>query len=305
MTVFLGNLAPDTPGLWVNCVSRYKVTIALADYPGLQPVVSSFKNDPADSSLSQYGGMILCFGDLIGVEGLDERLRGQRHTREILLDREALRNNNVVVVASEDAVLAKRNEHLVLSCKKPFDQQFLRSGLLETLIERLLVGFGLYEDRIGQLANGSCPATECGYVNDEHLSVLIAESSLERGALPALADQIINNLYVHQGLGYIVLQEDVHGFIKDFNINWVLVNNDSENLLKSKNIQACLKNTARNGVKLPPPVKVPKLTKTLREVNLAIRSEWCMCYLSDDMRISRVGLGHDTLMSLCQIQKQT
>jgi len=55
------------------------------------------------------------------------------------------------------------------------------------------------------------------------------------------------------------------------------------------------------------------LTKTLREVNLAIRPEWCksarpavvMCYLSDDMRISRVGLGHDTLMSLCQIQKQT
>jgi len=62
--------------------------------------------------------MILCFGDLIGVEGLDERLRGQKHTREILLDREALRNNNVVVVASEDAVLVKRNEHLVLSCKK-------------------------------------------------------------------------------------------------------------------------------------------------------------------------------------------
>ena len=24
MTVFLGSLAPDTPGLWVNCVSRYK-----------------------------------------------------------------------------------------------------------------------------------------------------------------------------------------------------------------------------------------------------------------------------------------
>ena len=42
-------------------------------------------------------------------------------------------------------------------------------------------------------------ATEV-YVNDEHLSVLIAESSLERGALPALADQIINTLYVHQGL---------------------------------------------------------------------------------------------------------
>ena len=28
--------------------------------------------------------------------------------------------------------------------------------------------------------------------------------------------------------------EDVHGFIKDFNVNWVLVNNDSENLLKVK-----------------------------------------------------------------------
>ena len=42
-------------------------------------------------------------------------------------------------------------------------------------------------------------ATEI-YVNDEHLPVLIAESSLEKGALPALADQIINTLYVHQGL---------------------------------------------------------------------------------------------------------
>ena len=61
--------------------------------------------------------------------------------------------------------------------------------------------------------------------------------------------------------------------VNDFNVNWILVNNDSENLLKSKNIQACLKNAARNGVKLPPPInvsKAPKLTKTLREANLAI-----------------------------------
>ena len=53
--------------------------------------------------------------------------------------------------------------------------------------------------------------------------------------------------------------EDVHDSIKDFNINWVLVNNDSENLLKSKNIQAYLKNAARNGVKLPPPVNISRL----------------------------------------------
>jgi hypothetical protein len=140
------------------------VTIALADYPGLQPVVSSFKKDPSSTinyskkapvdlsslrlllvdtlvinvekneeviegllkplgvqyprdvftplnSLTEYGGMILCFGDLIGVEGLDDRLRGQRHTREFLLDREALKNNRVVVVASGDAeVHAKKND---------------------------------------------------------------------------------------------------------------------------------------------------------------------------------------------------
>ena len=42
-------------------------------------------------------------------------------------------------------------------------------------------------------------ATEV-YVNDEYLPVLIAESSLEEGALPALADQIINTLYAYQGL---------------------------------------------------------------------------------------------------------
>ena len=141
--------------------------------------------------------------------------------------------------------------------------------------------------------------------------------------------ELVATVYACMVLGVIVIPlappdvsraaEDVMALlslVNDFNINWVLVNNDSENLLRSKNIQACLKNAARNGVKLPPPVnvsKAPKLTKTLKEAHLAIRPEWCksarpavvMCYLSDDMRISRVGLGHDTLMSLCQIQKQT
>jgi hypothetical protein len=50
---------------------------------------------------------------------------------------------------------------------EPFDQQFLRSGLLGTLIEGQLVGFGFYEDRIRQLAELPNPDSNEAYTISE------------------------------------------------------------------------------------------------------------------------------------------
>ncbi|CAI2174395.1 11753_t:CDS:10 [Funneliformis geosporum] len=260
ITIYLGSLGPDVPGLWVNCVSKYKVTIALADYPGLNPIVSSFKSDPSAtlnytkkqspvlsslrflfidaltidinlnqeiieqllyplgtqfpkdvltplSSLPEHGGMILSFGDLLGVQGLDNRVEGERGVKQFLLDREELKENRIAIVGTgEDQntksldgrgvmkvgafgfVMPEETTALCLpntvgeiwvdspslsggfwdlpkhtesifharpiivpgDTKKPeyFEQEFLRTGLLGSLINGQLVIFGLYEHRI-------------------------------------------------------------------------------------------------------------------------------------------------------------
>ncbi|PKC08724.1 acetyl-CoA synthetase-like protein [Rhizophagus irregularis] len=269
-TIYLGSLGPDVPGLWVNCISKYKATIALADYPGLNPIVSSFISDPSAtlnflkkqtpdlsslrflfvdtltidvqknqeiieqflvplgaqfpkdvltplSSLPEHGGMVLSFGDLLGVQGLDDRVEGERGVKVFLLDREELKENRVVVVGTEEGSKKKDWEQGVMKVgafgfvmpettiavvdpettalclpntigeiwvdspslsggfwnlpkhtesifharpifvpgdtKQPeyFDQEFLRTGLLGSLINGQLVIFGLYEHRIRQL----------------------------------------------------------------------------------------------------------------------------------------------------------
>ncbi|CAH1761525.1 6022_t:CDS:10 [Entrophospora sp. SA101] len=162
ITIFLASTGPDVPGLWTNCLSKYKVTIALADYPGLMPMVKSFKTDPsatinynkkqpldlralrflfidtlvinveknddiienflsklgvknpADvltplSSLPEHGGMVLCFGDLLGVPGLDDRNEGERGVVEFLLDREELKSNKIMVVGMGEEQCRKRS----------------------------------------------------------------------------------------------------------------------------------------------------------------------------------------------------
>ncbi|CAG8438042.1 6829_t:CDS:10 [Ambispora gerdemannii] len=350
-TVYLGSLGIDVPGLWVNCISKYQVTIALADHPGLHPIVQSFKRDPnatlnyakkqmADlsslrllfidtlvvdpqrnddiaenllgplgvrfphdvitpmSSLPEHGGMILSFGDLIGVEGLDDRLEGQRQVNEFLIDREALKYNQIVVVAVDEQEIKQRDgekgvlrvgafgfvmpeatiaivdpettalclpntvgevwvdspslsgafwglntytksifhaQPLVVpentSVPELFEQEFLRTGLLGCLINGQLVVFGLYEDRIRQLAKEQPPENEdlkevwefhyttdlektvlthilgvndCAafqsFVNEEFLPILVTESTLEPSKLAALVDQIVNTLLDHHGL---------------------------------------------------------------------------------------------------------
>ncbi|GBC03878.1 hypothetical protein RclHR1_05380015 [Rhizophagus clarus] len=269
-TVYLGSLGPDIPGLWVNCISKYKATIALADYPGLNPIVSSFISDPLAtlnfskkqtpdlsslrflfidtltidvqknqeiieqflvplgaqlpkdvltplSSLPEHGGMVLSFGDLLGVQGLDDRVEGERGVKVFLLDREELKENRVVVIGIGEGGKEKDWEQGVMKVgafgfvmpettiavvdpettalclpntvgeiwvdspslsggfwnlpkhtesifharpifvpgdtKQPeyFDQEFLRTGLLGSLINGQLVIFGLYEHRIRQL----------------------------------------------------------------------------------------------------------------------------------------------------------
>ncbi|CAG8507726.1 13083_t:CDS:10 [Ambispora leptoticha] len=668
-TVYLSSLGTDVPGLWVNCISKYRVTIALADYPGLHPVVQSFKRDPSAtlnyakkqtvdlsslrflfidtlvidpqrnddiaenllrplgvrfpydaitpmSSLPEHGGMILSFGDLIGVEGLDDRLEGQRQVQEFLIDREALKYNQIIVVAVDEQEIRKRdgekgvsrvgafgfvmpeatiaivdpettalclpntvgevwvdspslsgafwelhNDTKLIFHAQPlvvpettgvpelFEQEFLRTGLLGCLINGQLVVFGLYEDRIRQLAEEQPPKTESqkeiwefhyttdlektvlthiagvdgcaafqSFVNEEFLPIFVAESSLESNRLAALADQIMNTLLEYHGirvyctmicpagtlprtwrngkklvnnmhcrkyydlgklkpvcvktavertvfnipmgidsaggiwgpealkdrqtlnnigsglrrpqytgmevpqkvtddqtgfdllkfqniveiliwrsliapedgaytcldirgregkstswkklsnkiatianylqkkgckpghhtillfphgLDYIVTlyacfvvgvtpiplappdinraKEDVPALLalcEDFEIPYILINNDTEALLKGRQVQAYLKTAGKYAAKLPPFInitKAPKFTKTLKEANYGVQSQWMdphypalvLCYFSSDMSRSCVKLGHDNLLALCKVQKET
>lgn len=45
-TIFLGSAAPEVPGLWVGVLTRWRVTLAVGDYPGLQHVLSSYAREP-------------------------------------------------------------------------------------------------------------------------------------------------------------------------------------------------------------------------------------------------------------------
>ncbi|CAG8495242.1 8293_t:CDS:10 [Funneliformis caledonium] len=333
ITIYLGSLGPDVPGLWVNCISKYKVTIALADYPGLSPIVSSYRSDPSAtlnyskkqapilsslrflfidtltidiylnqeiieqllsplgtqfpkdvltplSSLPEHGGMILSFGDLLGVQGLDNRVEGERGVKQFLLDREELKENRIVVVETGDDQDTKRHDERSImrvgafgfvmpeatiavvdpettalclpntvgeiwvdspslsggfwnlpkhtesifharpilvpgDTKKPeyFEQEFLRTGLLGSLINGQLVIFGLYEHRIRLLVEPivkeklqklvvinksvqDCAVIEI-YIKDQNLPVVIAESSLPIENLTALADEIYDKLFTY------------------------------------------------------------------------------------------------------------
>ncbi|CAG8592256.1 10767_t:CDS:2, partial [Cetraspora pellucida] len=330
LTVFLASLGPDTPGLWINCVSKYQ------DYPGLNPIVTFFKNENSQNtkfkkdtpnlrslrlllidtltidpmineiiaeklliplgikypldiitpliSLPEHGGMILSFGDLLGVRGLDNRNEGQRGVKVFILSREGLKENKVVIWSGEgekkkdkrfirvgafgfvmpeatiavvdpetralcfpDTVgeiwvdspslsggfwnLAKHTESIFHArpifvppdTSKPeyFEQEFLRTGLLGSLINGQLVVFGLYEHRIRQFIEikpvevpkklkrwkfhytldlettakrmvegvSDCIVIEI-YLNEQSLTVLIAETNFSLERLPELGDSI-------------------------------------------------------------------------------------------------------------------
>ncbi|KAJ9664122.1 hypothetical protein H2201_005362 [Coniosporium apollinis] len=105
--------------------------------------------------------------------------------------------------------------------------------------------------------------------------------------------------------------------IADFKIKALLVNADVDHLLKQKPISSHLKQSALI-LKLHLPntyntTKPSKQSSGCRELGLTIRPAWVQpgfpvliwTYWTPDQRRIAVQLGHDTIMALCKVQKET
>jgi acyl-CoA synthetase (AMP-forming)/AMP-acid ligase II len=105
--------------------------------------------------------------------------------------------------------------------------------------------------------------------------------------------------------------------IADFRIKAILVNGDVDTLMKQKTVSQHLKQSALVlKVNLPPTYntsKPPKQHHGCRELGFTIRPAWIApgypaiiwTYWTPDQRRIAVQLGHNTLMALCKVQKET
>ncbi|KXT04615.1 hypothetical protein AC578_8651 [Pseudocercospora eumusae] len=105
--------------------------------------------------------------------------------------------------------------------------------------------------------------------------------------------------------------------IADFRIKAVLVNADVDSLIKQKTVSQHLKQSALIlKVTLPPTYNTSKPSKQshgCRELGFTIRPAWIApgypaviwTYWTPDQRRIAVQLGHDTIMALCKVQKET
>jgi acyl-CoA synthetase (AMP-forming)/AMP-acid ligase II len=116
------------------------------------------------------------------------------------------------------------------------------------------------------------------------------------------------------------LNEDVPAYlhiIADYKIKAVLVNHDVDHLLKSKPVSSHIKQSA-GVLKIPIPStyntsKPPKQSSGLRDLGLTIDPAWIRpgypvivwTYWTPDQRRIAVQLGHDTIMGMCKVQKET
>ncbi|KAI5864537.1 acetyl-CoA synthetase-like protein [Durotheca rogersii] len=116
------------------------------------------------------------------------------------------------------------------------------------------------------------------------------------------------------------LNEDVPAFlhlINDYGIKAVLVNNDVDHLLKSKSVSQHIKQSAQV-LKIAPPAvfntsKPPKQNNGLRDLGITIDPAWIQpgypvivwAYWTPDQRRISVQLGHDTILGMCKVQKET
>ncbi|MBE7179952.1 MAG: AMP-binding protein, partial [Terriglobus roseus] len=105
--------------------------------------------------------------------------------------------------------------------------------------------------------------------------------------------------------------------IADFKIKALLVNNDTDHLLKQKAVSQHLKQSALV-LKINIPnhyntSKPPKQSHGCKDLGLAVRPAWTQSswpvlvwvYWTPDQRRQAVQLGHDTIMALCKVQKET
>lgn len=116
------------------------------------------------------------------------------------------------------------------------------------------------------------------------------------------------------------LNEDVPAFlhiVADYNVKAVLVNQDVDHLIKQKVVTSHIKQSATI-LKIGMPnmfntAKPPKQNSGLRDLGLTVDPAWIRpgypviiwTYWTPDQRRIAVQLGHDTIMGMCKIQKET
>lgn len=105
--------------------------------------------------------------------------------------------------------------------------------------------------------------------------------------------------------------------IADFRVKAILVNNDTDQLMKSKAVSQHLKQSAMvlkvNMPNIYNTTKPSKQSHGCRDLNLTMKSQWVQpsypavvwVYWTPDQRRTAVQLGHNTIMALCKVQKET
>lgn len=116
------------------------------------------------------------------------------------------------------------------------------------------------------------------------------------------------------------LSEDVPAFlhlINDYGVRAVLVNTEVDHLLKTKPVAQHIKQSAQVLKVQVPPVyntsKPPKQNSGLRDLGITIDPAWVQpgypviiwTYWTPDQRRVAVQLGHDTILGMCKVQKET
>ncbi|KAG0126427.1 hypothetical protein HOY82DRAFT_111421 [Tuber indicum] len=116
------------------------------------------------------------------------------------------------------------------------------------------------------------------------------------------------------------LSEDIPALlhmIADFSVQAILVNTEVDHLLKGKPLSTHLKQSAVVlKINMPPihnTAKPPKSNSGCRDLGLTMKAEWVQSefialvwtYWTPDQRRIAVGLGHDTIMGICKVMKET
>jgi acyl-CoA synthetase (AMP-forming)/AMP-acid ligase II len=116
------------------------------------------------------------------------------------------------------------------------------------------------------------------------------------------------------------IHEDVPALlhiVTDFNVKVFLVNAEVDTLLKSKPLSTNLKGSAQIlKTKLPPvhnTAKPPKSSQGCRDLGFTVNENWVKqefvalvwTYWTADQRRVSVALGHDTVMGICKVMKET
>lgn len=116
------------------------------------------------------------------------------------------------------------------------------------------------------------------------------------------------------------LNEDIPALlhiISDFNVKAILVNTEVDHLLKTKPLAPHLKQSANVlSTKIPPihnTTKPGKSSQGCRDLGYTVNPAWVQpnfvalvwVYWTPDQRRITVGLGHDTIMGICKVMKET